>query len=263
MNRTSPGPIWESLKLTRRLGSIELSQLGFGLLRTTCAHRRGEGRGETTQAFNENMMNNLRDGVPVGVLIKGKNGYENHGLAFVERYNPSTDSFVLHGPVTAQTEAAGFYSFLDVQGLGKDQIDALEELDEGDSRRRVLAEQIRRENQQQFRQMVLDAYDSTCVVTDTDVPQVLQAAHIDPYRGKRSQKVTNGLLLRADLHLLYDAHLMTVEPESHILVLSPRLRTSGYGRLEGRRINDPVSSSYSPDDRLLEMHYREFLALGA
>lgn len=75
---------------------------------------------------------------------------------------------------------------------------------------------------------------------------------------KHSQVATNGLLLRSDIHLLYDSYLPTVEPESNILVVSKRITASIYGQLDGMRITTPKDPLLKPNDALLEMHMREF-----
>ena len=130
--------------------------------------------------------------------------------------------------------------------------------DDGDEKKRVLAEQVRREKQGEFRKALMNAYSGSCAVTGVDVPEVLQAAHIDPYRGKKSQVVTNGMILRADIHLLYDSHLLTVLPEKRVMRISQQLENSFYGQLHGRRIRVPEDPLLQPSDELLEMHMREF-----
>ncbi|WP_396954399.1 HNH endonuclease [Nocardioides pantholopis] len=51
-----------------------------------------------------------------------------------------------------------------------------------------------------FRASLLAAYDGQCAVTDTRTEAGLEAAHLRPYRVPASNVVTNGLLLRADIH---------------------------------------------------------------
>ena len=51
----------------------------------------------------------------------------------------------------------------------------------------------------------MDAYGGRCAITGYDVEEALQAAHIVPYLGPQSNTVNNGLLLRADVHNLFDS----------------------------------------------------------
>jgi predicted restriction endonuclease len=74
--------------------------------------------------------------------------------------------------------------------------------DDQDARERTFAAIVRRRGQSRFRRSLLRAYTGQCAVTACDAQETLEAAHILPYRGQRTNHVTNGLLLRADLHSL-------------------------------------------------------------
>lgn len=210
------------------------------------------------QGYNATLLNSLTDGVPVGVMVREKAGYRVLGLAFVERYNRATRMFTLHGPVTSQTSAAGAFAVPGFDELPPREQEILIEYDGSDERRVVTARQIRREQQGKFREALIRAYSGACAITGVDVPEVLQAAHINPYRGKRSQVVSNGILLRADLHLLYDAHLVSVEPKSLRVVLSERLANTSYLQYNARRLREPAQAALAPNPDLLAMHYEQF-----
>jgi len=62
----------------------------------------------------------------------------------------------------------------------------------------------------------------------------LEAAHIDPYRGRESNHPENGLLLRADLHTLFDLDLLGINPETLEILLSPSACRSGYQLFQGK-----------------------------
>ena len=223
-----------------------------------CAHKPTPGK-VVNQSYNGDMMNNLRDGVPVAVYIRYPGiGYINYGLAYVERYDAFTDMFTLHGPVSAEASNVDFCSVVPYEQLTEEEKQIFRAADDGDDRKKVLAEQVRREKQSEFRQALMSAYSGSCAVTGVDVPEVLQAAHIDPYRGKKSQVVTNGMILRADIHLLYDSHLVTILPEKKVMRISQQLENSYYAQLHGRRISVPEDPLLQPNDGLLDMHMREF-----
>lgn len=225
-----------------------------------CAHKTADGKQRQTN-FNEAMMNCLRDGIPVGVMVKRpKGGYDVLGLAYVEQFNSIADIFTLHGPINSATENQGFFSFIQPQDLSQAECKALIEWDTADERVWARVDLVKREQQARFRTVVMEAYESTCAVTQTDVPKALQAAHIDPYRGRKSQTVVNGILLRSDIHLLYDAYMLSVEPESKKVVLGDALLSSEeYRKLKGHIINEPKALSCRPDENLLEIHHRQFL----
>lgn len=75
-----------------------------------------------------------------------------------------------------------------------------------------------------FRVLVTDAYERRCAVTGEKTLPVLEAAHIRPYALLGPHRVSNGILLRSDLHKLFDLGYVTVTPELRLEV-SPRLRT--------------------------------------
>ena len=71
----------------------------------------------------------------------------------------------------------------------------------------------KRKAQSLFRELILKTYERKCCVTGIDTIEVLQAAHIQPYVNPLSHNRQNGLLLSAEMHLLYDKGLMTIIKE--------------------------------------------------
>jgi putative restriction endonuclease len=74
-----------------------------------------------------------------------------------------------------------------------------------------------------FRVLVTDAYQRRCAVTGERTLPVLEAAHIQPYSRQGPHRISNGILLRSDLHKLFDLGYVTVTPELRLEV-SPRLK---------------------------------------
>lgn len=116
-----------------------------------------------------------------------------------------------------------------------------------------------REGQGSFRVRILDAYGRRCAVTGERSLPVLDAAHIQPYRGPVSNHVQNGLALRTDLHRLYDAGYVTVTPDRRFLV-SPRLREDFkngkvYYELDGKELRAlPADPGKLPSPAALDWH---------
>lgn len=82
-------------------------------------------------------------------------------------------------------------------------------------RRRLIERQIReRRGQRQFRDALRRRYGDRCLVTGCAVLAVLEAAHISPYRGDEDHHPENGLLLRSDVHTLFDLDLVGIEPDN-------------------------------------------------
>lgn len=109
-----------------------------------------------------------------------------------------------------------------------------------------------------FRVLVTDAYARRCVVTGERTLPVLEAAHIRPYKQDGPHEVANGLLLRADLHTLFDRGYITVSPELTVKV-SRRIRDEfdngrDYYAFEGKEIATPRPGFMPPRRDYLEWH---------
>lgn len=213
---------------------------------------------KATDKSNATMMNNLVDGVPIAFMTRGREGYLVHGLAYVEAYNPLTGMFTLHGPVSLEAKGVNFYSWLALDGLNEEEKDTLRKADDFDGEAYVAVQTMRRRRQDVFRKNVLAAYDHRCALTNASTPTVLQAAHIDSFAKSKSHAVTNGILLRADVHLLYDAHLLTIRPDSGQIVVSDCVSERMYRDLDGMRMRFPKNSDCHPNDRLLEIHLQSY-----
>lgn len=115
--------------------------------------------------------------------------------------------------------------------------------------------------QSAFRVAVIEAYHRRCALTGEKTLPVLTAAHIKPYSRTGPHKVSNGLLLRSDLHLLFDHGLITVTPE-YVVEVSKRIREQYengriYYALHGQAISLPEIEQERPDRMFLEWHNRE------
>lgn len=109
-----------------------------------------------------------------------------------------------------------------------------------------------------FRLAVTGAYDGRCAVSHERSLPVLEAAHIRPFSDEGPQEVSNGLLLRADIHKLFDAGYVTVTPE-HRFVVSRRLEEQWengkiYYAMEDRSILLPQNKEDRPSLELLRWH---------
>ena len=90
-----------------------------------------------------------------------------------------------------------------------------------------------RRGQKKFRDKLIARYQSRCVVSRCSLVDALEAAHIVPYRSENDNNAANGLLLRADLHTLFDLDMLAIEPESFTVHVHPRARLGGYEVLHG------------------------------
>ncbi len=115
-----------------------------------------------------------------------------------------------------------------------------------------------RRGQGAFRLIVSDAYHKRCAVTGEKTFPVLEAAHIKPVSKGGDHRTENGLLLRSDLHTLFDLGYATVTPKGEFRV-SPKLKETWmngriYYDLDGSTIRLPEEDEKRPSPLLLEWH---------
>ncbi|WP_203857932.1 HNH endonuclease [Plantactinospora mayteni] len=119
-------------------------------------------------------------------------------------------------------------------------------------RRRRQAEVTVRQGQPDFRRDLMQAYDGRCAISGCDVEAALQAAHISPYDGPATNTVRNGLLLRADLHNLFDRGLLWIDDEFRVRLAGSV--HSHYAEHYGRPLRLPTRPEHRPDRAALRLH---------
>jgi putative restriction endonuclease len=135
--------------------------------------------------------------------------------------------------------------------------DSFDPLDVADARERIIGSIVRRRGQREFRNNLLAQYGGQCVITGCRVTALLEAAHISPYKGKQTNVVQNGLLLRTDIHTLFDLRFLCVSPQKMRVHLHPSLITTEYAYLSGVRIREPIESTSRPSIEALKAHSAE------
>lgn len=101
-----------------------------------------------------------------------------------------------------------------------------------------------RDGQTDFRAIVLRAY-GRCAVSGCPDEPALQAAHIIPYVDRRSNRIENGLCLRADIHCLFDLDLLRID-ESLTIRLAPAVRWPQYRMYDGQKLHLPTVDADRP-----------------
>ena len=129
-----------------------------------------------------------------------------------------------------------------------------EPINQEDARQRTIAAIVRRQGQPEFRNKLIRAYEGQCAITGCTAKEALEAAHIEPYMGKRTNVVANGLLLRADIHTLFDRGYISIDAQSMSVIVDTKLEGTEYAELRDRRIFRPRSKSDRPNRKALEKH---------
>jgi hypothetical protein len=130
-----------------------------------------------------------------------------------------------------------------------------------DGRKRIRMAIVQRQGQGPFRKGLLAAYGGRCAISGWATEEVLEAAHIVPYRGKETNHLDNGLLLRADLHTLFDIGQLAIDPETLRVIVAGRLRKSPYWQFHGTPIRRPQGESSRPSHAALRQHLNRSLVV--
>jgi len=211
---------------------------------------RPRGRDAQKASTNIGLIRCLEDQIPIGVL---------------ERHNPKPDaSYLVRGLADVVRYSDGVF-LLSASGFQKPASEA--EMVEGleattfdpsnpaDGRERMLRAIAIRRGQPAFRASLLRAYAGRCAVSGCSITEVLEAAHIVPYRGDHTNHVTNGLLLRSDIHCLFDLGAIAIDDRGLIRVAAT-LRDSEYAMFEGQRLTAPRDADSQPNPEALHMHFQ-------
>lgn len=109
-----------------------------------------------------------------------------------------------------------------------------------------------------FRVIVTDAYQRRCAITREKTLPALEAAHIQPFSENGPNRVDNGLLLRSDIHRLFDSGYVTVTT-NHRFEVSNRIKEEfdngeQYRIFHGHKIHMPPAPHFKPSNKFLSWH---------
>ena len=113
---------------------------------------------------------------------------------------------------------------------------------------------LAREGQNKFRVEVLEKYEWACAVTGCTQVEALHAAHINPYSNLQNHHVSNGIALRADIHLLFDRGLLAINDTNFEVMISPHMQDGVYKELEGEKLRVPKEPAHYPSKASLLWH---------
>jgi len=124
-----------------------------------------------------------------------------------------------------------------------------------------------RVNQHFFRTMILQVYDGRCCITGLDIPQVLRASHIMAWAEDKDNRLnpTNGLCLSATFDAAFDAHLISLDEQFH-LIFSPQLKEHHSNKAFQEHFkpyeNQPIAlpATFTPSQDFLKKHRERLIA---
>lgn len=121
--------------------------------------------------------------------------------------------------------------------------------DDDPARLAQFARRVRR-GQPKFRKNLLALYGGRCAISGWGPDSVLEAAHILLHADSGLNHTDNGLLLRADLHSLFDDGLLRIDPSTLAVVLDPSLKPTPYWTLNGTPLRPRLDASQPSRDYL-------------
>ena len=127
-----------------------------------------------------------------------------------------------------------------------------------DSRDKILASICRRQGQGEFRRNLLKVYDNKCAITNSSITETLEAAHIIPYKGSSTNHVQNGILLRADIHTLFDLDLLRID-ENYIIHLDKSIEDKEYKKLDLKYLRLPKNKESHPSSEALKKRFKNLI----
>jgi len=126
-----------------------------------------------------------------------------------------------------------------------------------DTREKVLRSIRVRRGQRAFRDKLIRRYGARCMASGCELMDIVEAAHIDPFRGEKDNHPENGLLLRTDLHTLFDLNLMGINPDGFVLRFHSKVRDESYRNLSGKSLQ--IGGRLMPAQAALQRRWEAFI----
>ncbi|PPC78620.1 hypothetical protein C4K68_03680 [Pokkaliibacter plantistimulans] len=197
-----------------------------------------------------------KQGKPLYVIV----WEEGSKSGFVVKPDPNNEGEIVKAEISihkiSQYESIGSASSKELEELFQTEVPPISEpietvpvVDE-----HVLSSILTRRGQKAFREGLLQAYRGRCAITGCDAEPVLEAAHIIPHAESQSYSISNGLLLRADLHTLFDLFYLSIDPETADVVLAPQFQSS-YPEIVGVHLRVPDVPEQLPSPTALKQHF--------
>jgi HNH endonuclease len=141
--------------------------------------------------------------------------------------------------------------------LGRGRASPVDEAAQEIVRLKKLIEQATRPDQRAFSEIIRRNYRCKCAVTECVTPAALEAAHIRVQRGVDDNSPANGILLRSDIHALFDSLLITLSEDGTRIEVGPELADQSYAFLQTTVVTRPDQEP--PSAANIREHRNRFL----
>ncbi|MBX9687272.1 MAG: HNH endonuclease [Candidatus Obscuribacterales bacterium] len=216
-----------------------------------------EGKDPEQLSSNRAMKQCLIDEIPIGVLrqLSPKPNVRYSVLGLARIIGKSAGYYLLEGTTKTANDKYPKQATESDFEYSKSFDSLIQVCEAPDLRMRRLSNIVQRQGQMKFREQLLTIYERQCAITACNVPDVLEAAHVLPYRGPGSNHISNGIVLRADVHLLFDAGLVAIDPFSRSVILSPKIKSNLYYKQYNGIPVHPGSKNIDPELLKAHKHY--------
>lgn len=113
-----------------------------------------------------------------------------------------------------------------------------------------------RRGDEQFREMLFAKYGERCMISGCEITGLIEAAYILPRTTFKLGRPGNGILLRSDLHTLFDLNLIGIQPTQLRIRVHPSLKGTEYEQFAGVKLNK--GNGKGPSRRALELRWQDF-----
>ncbi len=127
-----------------------------------------------------------------------------------------------------------------------------------DARRKIFTSIKVRQGQSKFREVLLRNYGYKCAITGCEVLDTLEACHLFPYMGPKTNHPTNGIILRSDLHTLYDRKKILINSDFNVEVSNELKISEFYKHYDGKKISLPQNKECYPSIKSLQYNMNDF-----
>lgn len=126
-------------------------------------------------------------------------------------------------------------------------------VEQNDERNFVSRKMALRKGQSRFRKNMMTLW-KNCCISGCEINSIIEAAHVAPFRGEKDHHIQNGLILRVDIHRLFDSYLIGINPDTMEIELAPQLMDSEYIIFRGAKIKSPSSHTISKKALIYRWH---------
>jgi len=247
--------------LRSRYADKELQVHSDGTWSLVYAQEASDPRSRDADYANRSLIACMEERVPIGVMKQISetpvSRYQVLGVAMVLRHHEGyflIEGFAADGTVKGLESPQDLKALATIHEKEMDLAGAFDPENIIDAREKILTSIIRRRGQPNFRQQLLELYGARCAITNCGVEEALEAVHILPYKGPQTNHPSNGLLLRADIHVLFDLGLITVDTKTMTVMIASSLMGSCYAELNGARLHLPRTAAFNPSKDALDQH---------